>query len=211
MTSPELGLIGEAAPESEHDVEAPEASPADARRRILDVALALMSEHGSAAVSMRQVAAGAGVNVATIYHHVESKAAMLRAVIDERRYGQRLTTDRPPIASAASPTQRLVELVGWLWAETLAEEPVFRLIVGEAIRGEEAATASVHEVVDGLTAALETWLGELLPDHVDRATDLASAVRDEVFAMVVEHLPLGGVGGAQARRRGEALARLALP
>jgi len=203
VTAPDTGLIGEA----------PAPGPVttgDARQRILDVALVQMSEHGSAAVSMRQVAAGAGVNVATIYHHFESKAAMLRAVIDERRYGQRLTTDRPPVSAAASPSERLVDLVGWLWHQTLAEGPVFRLIVGEAIRGEEAATASVHAVVDGLTAALETWLAELLPEHSDSASDLASVVRDAVFAMIVEHLTLGGVDVEGARRRAGALARLTL-
>ncbi|MGV3758811.1 MAG: TetR/AcrR family transcriptional regulator [Actinomycetota bacterium] len=187
------------------------AGGSDARRRILDVALALMSEQGSAAVSMRQVAAGAGVNVATVYHHVESKAALLRAVIEERRYGQRLAVDRPPVPGRGSPVDRLTGLVGWLWEETLAEEPVFRLIVGEAIRGEAAATASVRAVVDGLTTALETWLAELLPEHAVRAGDLASVVRDEVFAMIVEHLTLGGVTPEDARRRAQALGRLALP
>lgn len=213
MTSPELDLIG--APQPPASADPPGAaslgSMADARRRILDVALALMSEQGSAAVSMRQVAAGAELNVATIYHHFESKAALLRAVIEERRYGQRLSSDRPSVPSATSASDRLVELVAWLWGETLAEEPVFRLIVGEAIRGEEAATASVHAVVDGLTAALEAWLAELLPEHAGRAADLASVVRGEVFAMIVEHLTLGGITVAEARRRAGAIGRLALP
>ncbi|MFP5256133.1 MAG: TetR/AcrR family transcriptional regulator [Acidimicrobiia bacterium] len=182
----------------------------DARQRILDVALAAMSEHGSAGVSMRRVAAGAGVNVATIYHHFDSKAALLRAVIDERRYGQRLATDRPVIDLNGPAAGRLVELVGWLWAETLAEEPVFRLIVGEAIRGEEAATASVHAVVEALTATLETWLRDLLPEHRNEAADLASVVRDQVFALIVEHLALGGVSVDEARRRAATVARLAL-
>lgn len=217
MTSGDPGLIGVSAPPPDAGrIRSPAATGtagggSDARRRILDVALALMSEQGSAAVSMRQVAAGAGVNVATIYHHVESKAELLRAVIEERRYGQRLATDRPPVSRRGSPADRLAGLVAWLWGETLTEEPVFRLIVGEAIRGEEAATASVRAVVDGLTDALETWLAELLPEHAALAGDLASVVRDEVFAMIAEHLTLGGVTIDDAQRRARALGRLALP
>ena len=46
----------------------------DPRTRILDAALALMSEQGSAGASMRQLAAACGLNVATIYHYFPSKA-----------------------------------------------------------------------------------------------------------------------------------------
>lgn len=178
------------------------------RTRILDSALALMSAQGSAAVSMRQVAAAAAVNVATIYHYFPSKADLLRAVIEERRYPARLATDRPALPADATPAERLVELAGWLWSATVEEEAVFRLIVGESIRGEAAAISSVRQLVAALTATLEAWVADLLPEHADRAADLASALRDGLFARIVEHLTLGGVDVAEARRRAAALARL---
>ena len=60
------------------------------REHILDVALRLMSEHGSAKTSMRMLAKECGLNVAAIYHYFESKDALLAAVIDERQYGAHL-------------------------------------------------------------------------------------------------------------------------
>lgn len=181
---------------------------AGSRTRIVDGALALMSAQGSAAVSMRQVAAAAGVNVATIYHYFPSKADLLRAVIEERRYPDRLAAERPAVPADASPAERLVALAAWLWAGALDEETVLRLVVGEALRGEAAATSSVRELVTALTAALEAWVAELLPEHAEVATDLAAVLRDGLFALVVEHLALGGVDVDEASRRAAALARL---
>ena len=40
----------------------------DQRARILDTALRLMSEHGSADTSMRRLVTACGLNVATLYH-----------------------------------------------------------------------------------------------------------------------------------------------
>ena len=63
---------------------------ANQRERILDVALQLMSERGSSAMSMRQLAQACGVQVAAIYHYFPSKDELLRSVVEERRYSSRL-------------------------------------------------------------------------------------------------------------------------
>jgi AcrR family transcriptional regulator len=187
------------------------APPVDARTRILDAALALMSEQGSAGASMRQLAAACDLNVATIYHYFPSKADLLRSVLAERRYGERLSADAPPLDPAVPPRARLVALVEWLWANALEEEAVWRLLVGEGIRGEEAATASTAAVVDALASALTTWLDEGFPElTLDRAA-LARVVRGQVFALVVEHLALAPVTAADARLRAEELAALVVP
>jgi AcrR family transcriptional regulator len=187
------------------------APPVDARTRILDAALALMSEQGSAGASMRQLASACDLNVATIYHYFPSKADLLRSVLAERRYGERLSADAPPLDPAVPPRARLVALVEWLWANALEEEAVWRLLVGEGIRGEEAATASTAAVVDALASALTTWLDEGFPElTLDRAA-LARVVRGQVFALVVEHLALAPVSPADARQRAEELAALVIP
>jgi AcrR family transcriptional regulator len=187
------------------------APPVDARTRILDAALALMSEQGSAGASMRQLASACDLNVATIYHYFPSKADLLRSVLAERRYGERLSADAPPLDPAVPPRARLVALVEWLWANALEEEAVWRLLVGEGIRGEEAATASTAAVVDALASALTTWLDEGFPElTLDRAA-LARVVRGQVFALVVEHLALAPVTPDDARQRAEELAALVVP
>lgn len=189
----------------------PAAVPGDRRSHILDVALALMSEQGSTGASMRQLAAACGLNVATIYHYFPSKADLLRSVIEERHYGERLGADGPDLDPSAPPRERLVALVGWLWANARDEEAVWRLLVGEALRGEATATASAAEVVGALAASLEVWIAAGFPERADDAATLARVVQSQVFALMVEHLALGAVSDAAARARAEDLARLLFP
>ena len=136
------------------------AGAVDQRSRILDAALVLMAEQGSAGASMRQLAAACDLNVATLYHYFPSKADLLRSVVRERRYGERLALDVPPLDARISPQARLVALLDWLWANALEEQAVWRLLVGEAVRGEVAATEAAREVVDLLALTLEGWLDD---------------------------------------------------
>jgi AcrR family transcriptional regulator len=183
----------------------------DPRTRILDSALALMSEQGSAGASMRQLAAACGLNVATIYHYFPSKADLLRSVMEERRYGERLSSEAPELDPSVPPRERLVGLLEWLWDNALAEEAVWRLLVGEALRGEEAATSSAGELVEALAATLEVWLADGFPERTGDLGALARVIRGQVFALVVEHLALGGVTPAVARARAEELAVVVFP
>ncbi len=181
------------------------------RTRILDAALTLMSEQGSAGASMRQLAAACGLNVATIYHYFPSKADLLHSVIAERRYGERLAAEAPAIDPRLAPRPRLAALLEWLWANALDEEAVWRLVVGESIRGERAAAASAATLVDALAAALETWLVDGFPELTGHPGAVARVIRGQVLALVVEHLALGVVTPAVARRRAEELAAIVFP
>ena len=66
------------------------------RERILDTAFELTTAQNSTGISMRRLADGCGLNVATIYHHFPSKAELLRAVLEERGYPRRLGEEGPP-------------------------------------------------------------------------------------------------------------------
>lgn len=190
---------------------APAATATDPRTRILDAALSLMSEQGSAAASMRQLAAACGLNVATIYHYFPSKADLLRSVMEERRYGERLALDAPPLRLDLPARERLTALLEWLWANALEEEAVWRLLVGESLRGEEAAAASACELVAVLAQALETWLADGFPELTDEIPVVARVIRGQVFALVVEHLALGAVAPNVAGARAAELAGLVFP
>ncbi|MGQ0831458.1 MAG: TetR/AcrR family transcriptional regulator [Microthrixaceae bacterium] len=183
----------------------------DPRTRILDAALALMSEQGSAGASMRQLAAACELNVATIYHYFPSKEDLLHSVLAERRYGERLAVDPPRIDPALAPRARLALLVEWLWANALEEEAVWRLLIGESIRGESTAAASAAGVVGALADALERWLADGFPELHGDAASLARLVQAQVFALVVEHLALGDVSVVAARRRAQELAAIVFP
>ena len=161
-----------------------------AREVILDKALELMSEQGASASSMRQLAAACGCNVATLYHYFPSKADLLRTVIEERRYGERLQVESPPIDRSLPPRERLAAMLRWLWRATLEEEAVWRLIIGESIRGEEVAMNAARMIVPALDETLARWLADELPELDDPAR-VARLVRGQLFSLVVERLATG--------------------
>lgn len=165
----------------------------DSRGRILAAALALMSEHGVAGTSMRMLAGECGLNVATLYHYFPSKADLLQAVLSERGYLEALATEAPPaeIAAARTPPARLRRLVRWLWWASQDEEAVWRLLVGESLRGDPSARAEALALVDGLDAAISGWVQELVPEVADRSAVVARLIRGLLFSLIVEHLALG--------------------
>jgi AcrR family transcriptional regulator len=171
-------------------------TPAGARARILDCALGLMSERGAAGTSMRRLAGACGLNVATIYHYFPSKADLLRAVIEERRYGERMAAEGPPIDPTLPPDERLGELLGWLWDGALNEQSVLRLIIGEGLRGDAGAQGSARNLVAALDGGLAGWMADGFPELGARGIDAAVAgrlVRRHLLALVAEYLAAGTV------------------
>src|SRR5713101_7067988 len=63
------------------------AVPGATRDRIVDTALRLFSERGTAAVSMRELADAAGVTVPGLYYHFASKAELIREVYRAQGFG----------------------------------------------------------------------------------------------------------------------------
>ena len=62
---------------------APDPQKLDSRRRILDVAARLFRERGYAGVSLRAIAAEAGMQADSLYHHFDSKEQLVVEVLDE--------------------------------------------------------------------------------------------------------------------------------
>lgn len=60
----------------------PNADPQATRRRVLDTARALFSERGAGSTSIRDIARGAGVSLATVHHHFGSKDGLYESCID---------------------------------------------------------------------------------------------------------------------------------
>jgi AcrR family transcriptional regulator len=166
---------------------------ADSRRRILDAALSLMSEHGAAGTSMRRLAGACDLNVATLYHYFPSKSDLLRAVLAERGYLERMRVDPPPaeLRRGGDPRRRLARLVTWLWAASQDEEAVWRLLIGESLRGDATARAEAMALVDGIDLAVARWVTEAVPELADRAEQVARVIRAAIFSLIVEHLALG--------------------
>lgn len=155
------------------------------REHILDVALQLMSERGSTGMSMRQLAAACGVQVAAIYHYFESKDALLAAVVAERQYGSRLA-DPLPIDPGAPPEVRLRLLFHAVWDGALAEQSIWRLLLGEGMRGEPTVLPVGRELLDLLEPASLGWVRQHLPE-IDRPEAVARLLVGQLLAGFVQH------------------------
>lgn len=156
------------------------------RERILDAALDLMGERGAAGTSMRQLAQACDVQVAALYHYFESKEALLAAVIAERNYAARLA-DPPPLDHTATAAERVRSLFDTLWRGALEEEPVLRLLLGEAIRSEPAALPVGRQLLDALTPGVATWLRQWVPE-VSQPDVLAQVMVGQLFLTFIHHL-----------------------
>lgn len=162
------------------------------RSRILDAALELMSKHGSTGTSMRKLASACDLNIATLYHYFGSKAELLQAVIAERRYGDRMAGEMPPIDPALPPAERFTALFQWLWDETRAEDTILRLIVAEGLHGNTAASRSARALILSVDRWLTDLLGKTFPELEHQSAPAAARlVRGQLLGLVAEHLVTG--------------------
>ena len=184
----------------------------DQRTRILDTALALMGEQGASTTSMRQLAGACDINVATLYHYFPSKSELLRAVIEERGYGEELDSMvTPPVAKAGTATERLARLLEFVAREALEAEVVWRLMLGEAVHSDTDAMAMARQLSTGLEVALVRWIPELLPDFSGNTAALSRLLRSQLFGVMIEVLVSPGVDrDALVVQRSDELARLVL-
>ena len=161
----------------------------DQRARILDTALALMSEHGSADTSMRRLANACGLNVATLYHYFPSKTDLVRTVIEERGYFDLLVGEDAVSFDLDLPLEeRLVSFLTFLSAVTMAEEVPVRLLLGEGLRREATAVGMVTQLLGAIDEAITRWMSEGFPDLPGDAARHARAVRHLLVARLVEGL-----------------------
>jgi len=167
------------------------AGPADQRTRILDTALHLMAGGGVHAMSMRQLAAACGLNVATLYHYFPSKADLLAGVVASRHYPDRLP-EEAPVDPGLAARERLASLLRWVWGEMAVEEDMWRLLLGESLRGDPAALESAALLTATFEGALEGWLRSLVPELRGDPVAAARVVRGLIYGFFVEHLPIPG-------------------
>ena len=115
-----------------------EAGKAERRRRIIHAARDLIRETGNAGLSMRALAARAGVSLATPYNLFGSKRAIVLAVLDDVRVFQ----DRFANIKSADPLERLFTALDMAVEFYVADPPFYRTLwaavfdVSDDVRGE---------------------------------------------------------------------------
>ena len=111
-----IGLGCRHAPGGRHRRHRPCAAGPRQRAEILAAATELIAAHGIKGMTMRQLAAAAGLNIATLYHYFGSKSELIGAIVDERHYDAGLRDLALPVDPTLAPRARLeavfAQLVG---------------------------------------------------------------------------------------------------
>ena len=100
------------------------------RRRILHIALTLMSQRGVDGTSIRDLAGAAGLNVASLYHYFPSKRDLLEAVLVEQGFLP-VQAPRPELNGQCPDEARLAGLLADILVSMFEVEDFVRLLVGE--------------------------------------------------------------------------------
>ncbi|GAX46097.1 TetR family transcriptional regulator [Tolypothrix sp. NIES-4075] len=137
------------------------------REHLVDTALALFSEQGYDATSIKQIAVRAGVAVGLLYHYFPSKSEVMRAVWERHSFLPELHA-LLLVEHGEAAAHVLQDVAERFSAMLDRKEALFRLIVRESQSNPEVADclqAIVEEGITALGAYLETRVrvGELRP------------------------------------------------
>lgn len=158
------------------------------RRRILQIALSLMSQRGVDGTSMRDLASAAGLNVASLYHYFPSKRELLEAVLVEHGFLP-VHAPRPDPRKYEDIDSPLAQLLADVLVSMFEVEDFVRLMVGEAIRAESTARSVGLDLFTTFHASMEDWIEKHRPDLAERAgaAPVARLLSAMVVGIFVEH------------------------
>jgi AcrR family transcriptional regulator len=131
-------------------------NPAETRRDILKAAEESFAASGFVGATTRQVAARAGVNVATLHYHFGNKERLYRAVLDAAVSG-----DVPDSAGASSPADRLTGVVEALWDFAWMRPTLPRLSLLHRLAGPTLADGEHEPLNDPRARLLSKTIAEL--------------------------------------------------
>jgi len=148
-----------------------------------------MAEGGVHAMSMRRLAGELGVNVATLYHYFPSKADLLEQVIAHQSY-EELLSQFPDVDPDLDAHERFAALLLWIWDQMATQDDMWRLLLGESLRGEVAALGSAAGLIELFEGALQRWITHLMPEVTGDVAVFSRVLRGMVFGFFIELLPL---------------------
>ncbi len=153
----------------------------DTKTRILDTAERLFAQKGFDAVSLRNIIASAGVNLAAVHYHFGSKQALIHAVIARRLRPineERLAKLAEARANTSRQSVKLERVLECLFRPLFRVQadpkagPTFARLVGRVIgeRNEglqKFMMGELAEVIIQFSAAIETALPGLAKEEAD--------------------------------------------
>ena len=162
---------------AEEPISRREAGKADRRRRIIHAARDLIRETGNAGLSMRALAARAGVSLATPYNLFGSKRAIVLAVLDDVREFQ----DRFAHLRSTDPLERLFTAVDMAIEFYVSDPQFYRTL-----------WAAVFDTSDDVRREIfnwkrnDFWLG--LIRECAEAGAIAPSVNVELLFHLLDHI-----------------------
>ncbi len=127
------------------------------RQQLVETTVDLMEEQGLSKVTVRAVAAAAGVNVAAINYYFGSKAELIQAALSQTVNHARMDLDELISAPDSDPRQGLQALLSYLLEGALNNPNIIHAHVQEMFAGgasREALPAALAPTVDAVTATL---------------------------------------------------------
>jgi AcrR family transcriptional regulator len=147
-------------------------NPAETRREILKAAEESFAASGFVGATTRQVAARAGVNVATLHYHFGNKERLYRAVLQAAVSGE-----VPTLAKGTTPAGRLSSVVEALWNFGWAHPSLPRLSLLHRLAGPPpSAGGSPDPHEDPRAALLKKTIAEVMAETALSADDAARLV-----------------------------------
>jgi len=179
-------------------------NPDETRREILKAAEESFARSGFSGATTRDVAARAGVNVATLHYHFGNKEGLYRAVIERA-----LSGEIPAADPSGSPAERLARTVGQLF-DFAADRPALpRLSLLDQLAGpvRSAPELSAGEAEDPRVAVLRGTLVALANGGSTKGLPPGVAARVIVTLIDGSLLATIGTDTAAPRNGHQALSR----
>jgi AcrR family transcriptional regulator len=149
------------------------------RERIIDAAMRLFGERGYAATSIAKIEAAAGLTPGAggLYHHFDSKEAVLAAGI-ERQLSRldALRAIRRVLTPLGDVRAELTLIARYILAELDSESDLLRILASEARSRPQLLTAAVDQLVSSTFEGFAGWIAERSQPSVpgERAEALAA-------------------------------------
>jgi TetR/AcrR family transcriptional regulator len=170
------------------------------RERLLDAGRQLLSERGSSAVTVREIARRAGVHPALLHYYFETKAGLFAALVE--RVHERLGLALQTLPAAGLASERLEQ---WLrtCADVVAEDPyVCRLLLQEILQPDDQTS-----LARGIRELISAQLRDIVQTGVNTGEFAAASLAvslAEVAPQLIGFLllaPLGSGASSAARMR----------
>lgn len=133
------------------------------RERIIDQAMRLFSQHGYAATSIAKIEAAAGLTPGAggMYHHFDSKEAVLTAGI-ERQLARldALREIRGVLTPLGDLKAELTLIARYILTELDRESELLRILASEARNRPQMLRTAVDQLVNSTFEGFATWITE---------------------------------------------------